>query len=373
MTAQFDFITDNDFRSILTADYVEMRICADSKAWKAVHVLAGSIIEAVIVDYLIAEHCVSRKDGVKLQLGEAIDSAVKSGILPKDLCDLSSVIKDYRNLVHPGRSIRLEKKPDYNSSSVAMSLVDMICNELGNRKGSRGYTAEQIISKVRRDASAAAILQNLLKEVPSDEIHALLIKAIPETYRQENKDQWFYEEGDNAYQHVLPTLRSLFRIAYSHADKNTQRDVALNFVRIVKEEDSEVVTQYGDSFWWMGQMEHLCDDDIQVIKNHFLSRVESDRGNEELITILRGIGKYLSPEEAQSITNLLMSIRLLNAPRAGAAASRVLQSEYPAMDADSQSQVLIRLDQLRQRFERSGKDDYALTLAKEKDLLEIPF
>ena len=254
-----------------------------------------------------------------------------------------------------------------------MSLVDMICNELGDRKGSRGYTAEQIISKVRRDASADAILQNLLKEVPSDEIHVLLIKAIPETYRQESKDQWFYEEGDDTYQHVLPTLRSLFRIAYGHADENTQRDVALNFVRIVKEEDSEVVTQYGDSFWWMGQMEHLCDDDIEMIKNHFLSRVRSDRGNEELIAILRGIGKYLSPEEAQSITNLLMSIKLLNSPRAGAAASRVLQSEYPAMNADSQSQVLIRIDQLRQRFERSGKDDYALTLAKEKDLLEIPF
>ena len=51
MTGRFDFISDSEFRSILAADYEQMHLCADAKAWKAVHVLAGSIIEAVIIDY----------------------------------------------------------------------------------------------------------------------------------------------------------------------------------------------------------------------------------------------------------------------------------------------------------------------------------
>ena len=192
------------------------------------------------VPYLIAENCVPREKGMKLQLDAAIEKAADGGILPRDLRDLSAVIKDYRNLVHPGRSIRLEKKPDQNSSNVAMSLVDMICGELGNRKGSRGYTAEQIISKIRRDFSVGAILQNLLKEVPTDEIRVLLTKSIPETYHQEMENQWplTREEDVAYYQHVLPTLKSLFRIAYNHADKKIQQEVALNFVRIVKEEDT---------------------------------------------------------------------------------------------------------------------------------------
>jgi hypothetical protein len=159
----------------------------------------------------------------------------------QEICAIYLLLsKDYRNLVHPGRSIRLEKKPDQNSSNVAMSLVDMICGELGNRKGSRGYTAEQIISKIRRDFSVGAILQNLLKEVPTDEIRVLLTKSIPETYHQEMENQWplTREEDVAYYQHVLPTLKSLFRIAYNHADKKIQQEVALNFVRIVKEEDT---------------------------------------------------------------------------------------------------------------------------------------
>jgi hypothetical protein len=44
------------------------------------------------VPYLIAENCVPREKGMKLQLDAAIEKAADGGILPRDLRDLSAVI-----------------------------------------------------------------------------------------------------------------------------------------------------------------------------------------------------------------------------------------------------------------------------------------
>jgi hypothetical protein len=49
----FDFITNDDLRASLEADYAELKVARANDAHKAAHVLAGSIIEAVLVDYLI--------------------------------------------------------------------------------------------------------------------------------------------------------------------------------------------------------------------------------------------------------------------------------------------------------------------------------
>lgn len=42
--ASFDFITGDDFRASLESDYNELSTCLASGAYKAVHVLAGSIV-----------------------------------------------------------------------------------------------------------------------------------------------------------------------------------------------------------------------------------------------------------------------------------------------------------------------------------------
>ena len=50
----FNFITTRDFRTSLENDYKELCSCLETGCWKAAHVLAGSIVEAVLIDYLVA-------------------------------------------------------------------------------------------------------------------------------------------------------------------------------------------------------------------------------------------------------------------------------------------------------------------------------
>ena len=50
----FDFMTDEQLRANLESDYQEMQATLSAGAWKATLVMAGSIIESVLVDYLVA-------------------------------------------------------------------------------------------------------------------------------------------------------------------------------------------------------------------------------------------------------------------------------------------------------------------------------
>ena len=66
----FDFVIDDDFRACLESDYNELEMTIAAECWKAAHVLAGSIVEAILVDYLYASDYKTRvgKDPLKLDL-----------------------------------------------------------------------------------------------------------------------------------------------------------------------------------------------------------------------------------------------------------------------------------------------------------------
>ena len=58
--AEFEFISNEAFRASLKSDYTELEKCIDAGAWKAAHVLAGSIVEAILVDYLLTTDFTAR-------------------------------------------------------------------------------------------------------------------------------------------------------------------------------------------------------------------------------------------------------------------------------------------------------------------------
>lgn len=182
----FDFITAREFRRSLEADYSEMRRCVDHEAWKSVHVLAGSIVEALLIDYLISSPKAERtpKDPLTCDLGQAVTLCRSEGILSQRSADLCSVVRSYRNLIHPGRVVRLgERAPDATTGAIAVALVDIIVREIAEaRRAASGLTAEQILSKVRRDGDALTILQHLLADASAQERERLVVDVLPEGY-----------------------------------------------------------------------------------------------------------------------------------------------------------------------------------------------
>jgi hypothetical protein len=105
----FDFISDGPFRDSLISDYREMTICVESGSWKAVHVLAGSVVEALLIEYLVVSKL--RPKGIdphKIDLATAIEACVAEGVIKPSTASLCEVIRDYRKFDSPraGHSTR---------------------------------------------------------------------------------------------------------------------------------------------------------------------------------------------------------------------------------------------------------------------------
>src|SRR5258708_7917884 len=140
----FDFISGQDFRLLLVADYRELNLAIQAKAWKAAQILAGSIIEAILVDYLISMEYKKRSQDnlLHLGLGGAIKICRDENILSEKIEHLSHAIQSYRNLIHPGRSVRLGETASENDAIMSKALVEIIAEEIATRKKAQyGHTA----------------------------------------------------------------------------------------------------------------------------------------------------------------------------------------------------------------------------------------
>jgi len=125
---KFDFVSGDAFRESLDADYAELESCLANGAWKARHVLGGSIIEAVLIDFLLASGYDESK-ALTMDLAAVTDICKQQGVVSEKAAELISVVRSYRNLIHPARVIRLQENIDEDTAGIAKSLVDIIVKE----------------------------------------------------------------------------------------------------------------------------------------------------------------------------------------------------------------------------------------------------
>lgn len=116
----FDFVSDEKFRFSLEKDYQELTSSIQNGAWKAAHLLAGSIIEALLIDYLLATG-LQHTDLLNMTLEDAIRLSAEKGALSEKTEYIVYTIKSYKNLIHPDRSIRLNENIEEGSGRVAQA------------------------------------------------------------------------------------------------------------------------------------------------------------------------------------------------------------------------------------------------------------
>ena len=146
--------------------------------------------------------------------------------------------------------------PDENSAQVVVALLEMILGEIGGRKRlNYGYTAEQLVAKVSRDASVRGILHHLIADVNETEKERLLLRVIPEEYAmalERERDQ--FEQNDS---NIMPMLTVLFRTTYRMSSDRVQARFVRKFVQTIKEESEDVVRTYCQEYFSMAGLKHL--------------------------------------------------------------------------------------------------------------------
>jgi hypothetical protein len=142
------FITDQDLRDSILRDVRAADDALSNSEWKAATVLAGAAIEALL-HWSLEQVPKPSRDG-------AVKSAVSSGLLTRkppgnfdswglhhfievagelkvlDVNTLTTVrqAKDYRNLIHPGRAVRLKQTCNRSTALVAVAALEQVVADL---------------------------------------------------------------------------------------------------------------------------------------------------------------------------------------------------------------------------------------------------
>jgi hypothetical protein len=375
----FDFITTQEFRESLELDYAEMRACASKAAWKSVQVLAGSIVEALLVDYLVATNEPARpgKNPLAMDLVDAIALCRSEGILTARTADLSSVIRSYRNLIHPGRLIRLkEEQPTQASAMIAISLVDLIIEEVAKRRRDTfGLTAEQVLSKIERDSNCLPLLKHLLTNVGALDRERLLLKLLPDRYlalAAADEDEPFSNESAK-----LARLQKAYRIVYEQAAEAEKQKAAAAFVTILREADGDVVTRYRQAFFLPQDLKYIADAQKPIVKQHFLSSVAQFHSVESASAFAE-LALYLDKTDIQQWTDSF--IRTLTTEYSSEAAKVSVQRDFilavELMAMDLQAALKKRLKDWERHYKSKGQTEELkelVHLQKLVDDTDLPF
>lgn len=251
---KFRFISDEQIRIAVERDKKELDICIEHQACKSALVLAGSIIEAILVDYFLAFPRLNTtpEQVLKETLSNLIDWAEQDRLISKSTKEISTVIRGYRNLIHPGKEYRLKEKVDIHSAIVASNLVEIVTQEIAENYAKRlGYTAEQAINKVQIDPSCISLFPHIISKMAKVE-RVKLFKSIPEVCSNDyNITETIVESFIKLHQVLkidIPQeiLISEAQRVYAYIHNSTKRD-ALFFLRFFNEDLNLLETDQKES------------------------------------------------------------------------------------------------------------------------------
>jgi len=150
-TTQLIFIEDNDLRINLEIDISVTNKALSNGEWKAATVIAGSVIEALlfwtinqhdqkdvekVTRSLVDEGVFNRNPGNNLEewsLHLFTEAAAKLKIIEDDTASQVRLAKEFRNLIHPGREKRLNRKCDRGTALAAVAAAELVMRDLSSK------------------------------------------------------------------------------------------------------------------------------------------------------------------------------------------------------------------------------------------------
>jgi len=371
--SSFDFITDEDLRISLERDFAEVNSCIQSKAWKAVHVLGGSIIEAVLLDFLQTTNYAStgKKDLLKMELHDLVEACKSEKLLSAKTVQLSAAVQSYRNLIHPGRMIRLNESVDQSGAEVVRALVDIVVTEVSAKKKDKyGYTAEQLVGKIERDASSLAISNHLLNKMAEGERCRLLMKVIPDRYFELANDPLGFEEE----RETQGRLSQCFRTAFDGASEDTRKKVTSKFAEIVRTEAEGVVFAYETAFFKAYDLRFLPQTDILLVKDHLVSRMRAKGMSLPLVSAIEGLGQFLAKGDVAEAADSLIKFAVFDksGPLRKAVRSAIVNI-WGDLPGNLPASLVTRLDDWIAHFEKRDSQEQAQIVKDIKSECDIFF
>jgi HAMP domain-containing protein len=148
-TSELNFVTDPDLRSNLRNDIGAVSRALSNGEWKAATVLAGSVIEALLlwdlqnrqtaptrntaIAALVTAGTFSQQPPQNLEswmLHQFIEVSAQIPTIKPATAIEARLAKDFRNLIHPGRAQRLGQTCDRGTAHASFAALDHVVRDL---------------------------------------------------------------------------------------------------------------------------------------------------------------------------------------------------------------------------------------------------
>lgn len=135
---EFPFVHASELRKILERDYLEIQRSYVAQCWKSAIILAGGAIEAILLDLVLQDPTKARlsqkapnhSDPTRWDLGGLIAVCVDLKLVTSGVERLSSPVRDYRNLVHPGNELRSKLVFGAQEARIALEVLNIVHRDL---------------------------------------------------------------------------------------------------------------------------------------------------------------------------------------------------------------------------------------------------
>lgn len=132
------FIDDVELRASIRLDVAAAHRANGNSEWKASTILSGASIEALLdwklrtlrLDKLQAAPRAPKKELNDYGLNEYINVAEDLGILAQKQATAARLAKDFRNLIHPGRAVRLGERCTRSTALQGVAAMEAIIEAL---------------------------------------------------------------------------------------------------------------------------------------------------------------------------------------------------------------------------------------------------
>lgn len=142
------FVSDQPLRDNIRRDIAAVDSALSNGEYKAATVLGGAAVEALLLWSLSGRSDQERQSFVAIarnsgklnrqpkqemnqwDLHEYIEVAAAGGLIKDETATIARIAKDYRNLIHPGRSQRLNQNCDRGTALAVVSTIEHVLNDL---------------------------------------------------------------------------------------------------------------------------------------------------------------------------------------------------------------------------------------------------
>lgn len=302
----FDFISDKKFRDLLIRDYQELKNCIESKSIKSILVLSGSIIEAVLTEYFL-QFLPNGKTETQIlssTLNDLIGWAVQEDVISEKEKNLAGVIKDYRNLIHPGREIRKGEKFDFDSAKISESVLNIILDSVKSVYLEKyGYSADEVFEKLKKDWHFQSVYDKVIIKLNQNERAKLLSYLIDFDKWEKSKWYCFMKEGPipqyETYnlEDVKPFILELKPLVSNDLIKS-------NLIKMIKEiETGDSLNAYSLFHLFHENLDLLNDDEQELVVIYMLNiytTVLEENRNVIADKTYSTVGKYIKTDKSKN-------------------------------------------------------------------------